>query len=147
MYESKWRDNYLFFECFLKSNLLCPFTVLHFFKYVVLYFHEHSISYLIAALTKPDKIVRSYKCGRCSLTALCRLFRSDESRVTVSKSCTSAVMKIYLHADDATQLVLLGMKNVHEEHDWQGFVCCSNAMAKRFLNYICCNPFNQLEPI
>ena len=59
-----------------------------------------------------------------------------------SKSCTSAVMKIYVHRPtDATQLVRLGKNIFHGEHHWQGFVCCSIAMAKRFLNYIFCNHF------
>ena len=57
-------------------------------------------------------------------------------------------MKLYVNMPtDATQLVRLGTKNVHEEHDCQGFVCCSNAFAKRFLNYICSKHFIQLEPI
>ena len=46
---------------------------------------------------------------------------------------------------DNTQQRLIGMNIFHWEHYWEGFVGYSITMDKRFLKYICCNPFIQLE--
>ena len=46
---------------------------------------------------------------------------------------------------DNTQQRLIGTNIFHWEHYWEGFVGYSITMDKRFLNYICCNPFIQLE--
>ena len=60
-----------------------------------------------AALTNPDKIARSYKCGHISLTAMCRLFRSDESRVAVLQGeHPFEIVYVGRHEDLCTSLLL-----------------------------------------
>ena len=63
------------------------------------------------------------------MAALCRLFRSEI--VFVGR-------RIRMPPSNAASVRTFPMGN---NIQWQGFVGYSIAMAKRFLNYICCNPF------
>ena len=93
-------------------------------------------------LTKPDKIVRSYKCGHYALTAQCRLFKTDgiaggaslRNRVSpyVGRAWRSTCM--YMGLTDAIQQPRLGINIFHGEHYWQGFFSYYIAVAKLFLN-------------
>ena len=60
-------------------------------------------------------------------------------------ACTSAVMKICTYAYGCHTATPPRNEHFPWEHYWQGFVCYYIAMAKPFLNSICCRSFVQFK--